>query len=252
MGAHAGGVLDALVQQLTGVAARGPAAAPVAAVVFDMDGVLVETEEVWDSVREDLAHATGGRWSSRAHTDMMGMSAPEWTGYMHRVVGVALPPDEIGRRVVARLGDRYRQRLPMVPGAAHAVRSLAAHLPLAVASSSNRELIDLVLDLAGLRPLFRAWVASEEVARGKPAPDVYLEAARRLGVPPARCAAVEDSGAGIRAAADAGMWTVAVPNRRYPPDAAALARAGARAASVAEVPALVLARAAAGGAAPTR
>lgn len=197
----------------------------IQAVIFDMDGVLVETEHLWDSVREELTREAGGRWSPRAHTDMMGMSSPEWTGYMHRELGVPMTPDEIRDAVVARLSDRYRRELPLIPGAADAVRRMAGRWPLGVASSSNRELIGLVLEVAGLVDRFRAWVASEEVARGKPAPDVYLEAARRLGADPGACAAVEDSSAGITAAAEAGMRVVAVPNRDYPPDPAAVARA---------------------------
>ncbi len=194
-------------------------------VVFDMDGVLVETEEVWDEVREALTRRTGGTWTPRAHTDMMGMSSPEWTGYMHAALGVPLSPDEIRDAVVADLADRYRTSLPLIPGAAGAVRRMADAFRLGVASSSNRELIELVLEVAGLRDLFGAVVASEEVARGKPAPDVYLEAVRRLGSVPGRAAAVEDSAAGIRAAAAAGLRVVAVPNRAYPPPPEATALA---------------------------
>jgi len=197
----------------------------VEAVVFDMDGVLVASEELWDAVRRELTGETGGRWAEGAHRDMMGMSTPEWTAYMHDVLGVPLPPAAIRAEVVARLSARYRRSLPLIPGAADAVRRMARRFPLAVASSSDRALVDLVLDLAGLTPCFRTWVASEEVARGKPAPDVYLEAARRLGVPPAHCAAVEDSTGGLRAAAAAGMRLIAVPNRGYPPDPAAVALA---------------------------
>lgn len=197
----------------------------IEAVIFDMDGVLIETEHVWDAVREELTRETGGVWTDRAHTDMMGMSSPEWTGYMHRELRLPMRPDEIRDAVVARLSDRYRRELPLIPGAVAAVRRMAAAWPLAVASSSNRELIALVLDASGLAGCFQAYVASEEVERGKPAPDVYVEAARRLGVDPARCAAVEDSGAGIRAAVDAGMHVVVIPNRDYPPDPAVVRRA---------------------------
>ena len=152
------------------------------AVVFDLDGLLIETEEVWDEVREILAHEHGGRWSESAQRDMMGMSSTEWSRYMHETVGLAKAPDEINDLVVERMAERYRSQLPLLPGAVEAVERVAARWPLGVASSSNRVLIDLVLELSGLAPRFRATVSSEEVARGKPAPDVYLEAARRLGV----------------------------------------------------------------------
>jgi HAD superfamily hydrolase (TIGR01509 family) len=190
----------------------------IEAVVFDLDGVILESEELWDETRESLARERGGRWSDRAQADMMGMSSKEWSCYMHDVVGVADPPDEINREVVQRMLVRYEDELPLIPGAVDAVRRLAARWPLAVASSSNREIIDGALDAAGLRPLFRVTVSSEEVAHGKPAPDVYLEAARRLGVDPTRCAAIEDSASGIRSAHAAGLRVIAIPNRRYRPD----------------------------------
>lgn len=197
----------------------------IEAVVFDMDGVLVDSEHVWDDVREQLAAERGGRWSDRAQRDMMGMSSPEWSRYMHDEIGLAEPPEEINRIVVERMLGRYSGGPPLIEGAVDAVRRLAAEWRLAIASSSNRELIDAVLDSTPLGPLFELTVSSEQVARGKPAPDVYLETARRLGVDPTRTAAIEDSHNGIRAAKAAGMRTLAIPNPRFPPGADALAEA---------------------------
>jgi len=197
----------------------------VEAVVFDLDGVIVDSEHVWDEVREQLARERGGRWHDRAQTDMMGMSSPEWSRYMHDVIGLTESPAEIDEEVVRRMLDRYAERLPLVDGAVGAVARLAASFRLGLASSSNRSVIDAVLDVSGLAPLFGATVSSEEVARGKPAPDVFLEAARRLDVPAGRCAAIEDSGNGIRAAHVAGMRVLAIPNLRYPPPDDALALA---------------------------
>ena len=198
---------------------------PIHAVVFDLDGVLIDSEHVWDEVREGLARERGGRWHERAQEDMMGMSSTEWSRYMHDVIGLAEAPEEIDAEVVRRMQARYAQELPLIDGAIEAVRRVASSFRLAVASSSNRPLIDAVLEQSGLAALFEATVSSEEVARGKPAPDVFLEAARRLGVPPERCAAIEDSANGIRAARAAGMRVVAIPNHRYPPPADALALA---------------------------
>jgi HAD superfamily hydrolase (TIGR01509 family) len=158
---------------------------------------------------------------------MMGMSSLEWSRYMHDEIGLPEPPEEINREVVRRLEAIYRERLPAVSGAREAVERLAARWPLGLASSSNRELIELALELLGVRELFQATVSSEEVARGKPAPDVYLEAARRLGVEPTRAAAVEDSQNGILSAKTAGMRVLAIPNRRFPPHEDALAQADA-------------------------
>jgi len=197
----------------------------VQAVVFDLDGVLLDSEQLWDEVREHLARERGGRWHERAQADMMGMSSPEWSRYMHEVMGLAESPEEINAEVVRRLEVRYRERLPLLPGARDAVERLAQHWPLGLASSSNRELIDFVLDQAQLAQFFRATVSSEEVERGKPAPDVYLEAARRLGVSPERCAAIEDSRNGVLSARAAGMRVIAIPNAHYPPDEETLAAA---------------------------
>ncbi len=197
----------------------------IQAVVFDLDGVILDTEELWDEVREGLARERGGRWSERAQADMMGMSSPEWSRYMHDVVGLREPPEEINREVVSRMLDRYATRLPLIDGAVDAVRRLARRWPLGLASSSNRELIERALDIAGIAQLFRATVSSEEVARGKPAPDVYLEAARRLDAAAERCAAIEDSANGIRSAHAAEMHVFAIPNRVFRPTADALALA---------------------------
>ena len=194
-------------------------------VVFDLDGLLLDSEQVWDTAREELARERGGRWHDQAQRDMMGMSSPEWSRYMHDVIGLADPPEEISAEVVRRLERLYRERLPMIPGAREAVERLAERWPLALASSSNRELIDLALDLMRVARLFKATVSSEEVGRGKPAPDVYLEAASRLGVEPNRAAAIEDSHNGIRAAKAAGMRVIAIPNQHFPPDEEALAQA---------------------------
>jgi HAD superfamily hydrolase (TIGR01509 family) len=194
----------------------------IEAVVFDLDGVLLQSEEVWDAVRERYVRERGGRYDEEVQRAMMGMSAPDWSRFLHDEAGVPDDPDTINRAVVERMLDAYRRDLPLLPGAEEAVRRTAAAFPLGLASSSNREIFEAVLDLAGLAACFRATVSSEEVARGKPEPDVYLEAARRLGVPPDRCAAVEDSHAGIRSAKAAGMRVLAIPNASYPPDAEAL------------------------------
>jgi HAD superfamily hydrolase (TIGR01509 family) len=172
---------------------------------------------VWDEVREQLARDRGGRWHDRAQRDMMGMSSPEWSRYMHDVIGLAEPPEEINAEVVRRLLERYRNGPPFIDGAIDAIRRLVTSFKLGVASSSNRPVIDVVLAEAGVADLFAATVSSEEVERGKPAPDVYLEAARRLDVAPTRCAAIEDSANGIRAAHAARMRVLAFPNRHYPP-----------------------------------
>jgi HAD superfamily hydrolase (TIGR01509 family) len=207
----------------------------VAAVIFDLDGVLIDSEAVWGAARKEVAIRHGGRWPPDAQRSMMGMSSTEWSSYMHDVLGVGIPPGRISEEVVSRLEGLYREHLPLLPAARETVIDFSDVWTLGLASSANRPLIDLVLTLSDLKGRFAATVSSEEVPRGKPAPDVYLEAARRLGVAPAQCVAVEDSTNGIRSAAAAGMAVVAVPNRDFPPTAEAMALASVVVKSLAEL-----------------
>jgi beta-phosphoglucomutase-like phosphatase (HAD superfamily) len=209
----------------------------VAAVVLDLDGVIVDTEQAWDGARRRFATEHGGRWHDDATRTMQGMSSTEWAAYLRADLGVDAEPErivrEVGADVVATVDEHLEDLL--LPGAREAAMSLARHWPLALASSANREVIEAVLDGAGLRDCFGATVSSEEVPRGKPAPDVYLEAARRLRVDPAACVAVEDSSNGIRAAHAAGMCVVATPNRAFPPAGDALALAAVVVGGLADV-----------------
>jgi HAD superfamily hydrolase (TIGR01509 family) len=206
-----------------------------AAVIFDMDGVLVDSEAVWDDVRKRFVEQRGGHWHEGAQRDMMGMSSVEWSRYVRDRLGVDMDPEGISQEVADRVADVYRENLPLLPGAVEAVRSLAARWPLGLASSSNRHVIDLVLDLAGIADAFQVTVSSEEVRAGKPAPDVYLETARRLGTDPAACVAIEDSTNGIRSAHAAGMAVIAVPNHDFPPEPDALELADERLGSLTEL-----------------
>jgi HAD superfamily hydrolase (TIGR01509 family) len=197
----------------------------IEAVVFDLDGVLVDSEQVWDAARRTVVDEHGGTWKDSATTDMLGMSSPEWSRYVVDELKVGLTPEEVNAKVLEAMLASYRERLPLLPGAREAVVRMADAFPIALATSSNREVIDLVLDGMGVTDRFGATVSSEEVARGKPAPDVYLEAARRLGHDATACAAVEDSSNGLRSAHAAGMRVIAIPNPHFPPadDALALA-----------------------------
>ncbi len=197
----------------------------IKAFVFDLDGVLVDSEPVWEQVRRQVVAERGGHWAPDAQRRLMGMSTQEWAGYLSRDLGVGLPPDQVAALVIERMADRYRERVPFLDGAIDAVRRMAARWPLGVASSAPAVLIETVLESAGLRPAFSVVMSTEQVAHGKPAPDIYLAVTAALGCPPPDCAAVEDSSNGLRSAAAAGLRVIAIPQPDYPPDPDALAGA---------------------------
>ena len=207
----------------------------IEAVVFDLDGVLIDSEPVWEQVRRQVVAEHGGHWAADAQQRLMGMSTAEWARYLSEDLGVGLPPETVAAAVIDRMAARYRDRLPLMPGAVSAVRALAARWPLGLASSSPPSLIAAVLDAAALRACFAATMSTEQVARGKPAPDIYLAVAAALGLHPAVCAAVEDSTNGLRSAAAAGLRVIAIPRPGYPPDPDALAAARLVLAGLAEL-----------------
>lgn len=197
----------------------------IAAVVFDMDGVLIDSEPIWEEVRKEYVELRGGRWHPDSQRKMMGMSTVEWSAYLSHDLGVAQPISVVANGVIDLMAARYSDHLPLLPGAPEAVRRCSAQWKLGLASSSPRSLIDLVLAKAGLLGEFSAILSTEEVGRGKPAPDVYLTVAQRLGVEPDACTAIEDSSNGLRSAHRAGMRLVAVPRPEFPPAPDALAHA---------------------------
>jgi HAD superfamily hydrolase (TIGR01509 family) len=197
----------------------------IRAVVFDLDGVLIDSEPVWEQVRRGLVAERGGHWAPDAQRRLMGMSTPEWARYLNEDLGVGLPPEQVAEVVIERMNARYTEQVPLLPGAADAVHRMGARWPLGVASSSPPRLIDTVLRSAGLRSCFRVVMSTEQVAHGKPAPDIYLAVTAELGCSPPDCAAVEDSSNGLRSAGAAGLRVIAVPQPAYPPDPDALAQA---------------------------
>jgi HAD superfamily hydrolase (TIGR01509 family) len=201
-------------------------ASVIEAVVFDLDGVLVDSEPVWERVRRRVVAEHGGHWDPDTQRRLMGMSTGEWSRYLSEDLGVALSPPEVAHVVVGAMARQYAEHLPLLPGAVDAVRRMAGRWRVGLASSAPRALIETVLDATSLRPVFGAVLSTEEVPRGKPAPDVYLQVASRLGLSARACAAVEDSSNGLRAAAAAGCQVIAVPRPEYPPapDAMAAAR----------------------------
>ncbi len=197
----------------------------IEAVVFDLDGVLIDSEPVWEQVRRQLVAEYGGHWAPDSQRRIMGMSTGEWARYLSEDLGVGLPPQRVAELVIERMAARYADQLPLMPGAVDAVRRLARRWPLGLASSSPPSLIGTVLDASSLRTSFAVVMSTEQVAHGKPAPDIYLAVADQLGRRPERCAAVEDSTNGLRSAAAAGLQVIVIPHPRYPPGPDAIAEA---------------------------
>jgi HAD superfamily hydrolase (TIGR01509 family) len=215
----------------------------VAAVVFDLDGILVDTEPYWADAKREVTERHGGRWRDSAPVEMLGMSGPEWSRFMHDALAVPVPPEQIRDEVVESMLRRIGDGVPLLDGAREAVTALAGRWPLGLASSADRPVIEAVLQATGLAPCFKTYVASDEAGRGKPAPDVYLAACRRLGVEPRSAVAIEDSSNGMRSAKAAGMGLIAIPIAHTPVDPDALASAGVVLSSIRELTPGVVARA---------
>jgi HAD superfamily hydrolase (TIGR01509 family) len=207
----------------------------IEAVVIDLDGVLIDSEPVWEQVRRQVVAEYGGHWAPDAQRRLMGMNTQEWARYLSEDLGVGLPPEKVAATVIERMAARYADHLPLMPGAVETVRTLAAWWPLGLASSSPPSLIDVFLDASSLRNSFTVAMSTQQVAHGKPAPDIYVAVTARLGRQPERCAAVEDSSNGLRSATSAGLHVIAIPHPAYPPDPDALQAARLVLTSLAEL-----------------
>jgi HAD superfamily hydrolase (TIGR01509 family) len=194
-------------------------------VIFDLDGTLIESEQIWGDVRHEFAVTNGGHWRENAQSDMIGMRTQEWANYIHDQLGVALCPQQIAESVVAMMIDRLSRNVPVLPGADEALNRLSQTFPLGLATSATSAVAQAVLEKTGWRSLFQVVVSADEVARGKPAPDVYLRALDLLNADPRKTAAIEDSANGIRSAHAAALTVIAVPNPAFPPDQQTLALA---------------------------
>ncbi len=187
--------------------------------IFDLDGTLVDAEIWWNEIREAWAAEHGRDWTAADQAAVMGANSAGWGRIMRDRLDLDLPVPEIVDAIVGGVVERYRVRgAPVIDGAEEMVRRLAAEgMPLAVASSAHRAVIDAALGALGIEQLFQAVVTSDQVAHGKPAPDVYLLAASKLGVDPVDCLVVEDSLNGVLAGRAAGMTVALVPNEAVPP-----------------------------------
>lgn len=194
-------------------------------IVFDMDGVIVDSEPLWVRARKDLVREANGRWIPEAETAMMGISSDRWSAYMRDQLALDMSAERIREEVIRRMIDLYRESVPLIPGAREAIETISERWRVGVASGSDRVLLDTVLTNSGLGSHFAATVSAEDVAEGKPSPLIYQEACRRLGAGPSACVAIEDSGSGIASALAAGMKVIAVPRPGFEPGAEILNRA---------------------------
>jgi HAD superfamily hydrolase (TIGR01509 family) len=190
-------------------------------VIFDLDGTLVETEQVWRDARRDFVLKHGGHWRDDAQATMIGMRTTEWANFIHRDLGVALPQEEIARLVVEDVVARLRS-VPVLPGAPAALERTSRDHRLGLATSAARPIAESVLATTGWAKFFAVVVSADDVAHGKPAPDVYLRALELMRADASQTMAVEDSSNGIRSAYAAGLHVIAIPNHEFKPDAAAL------------------------------
>ena len=189
---------------------------PIEAVIFDMDGVIVDSEEYWWQSRVEFAEKRGLTWSFDDQRSAMGRSTIEWARVMQERLALDMPLEAIMREVIAGINARLEARLPVLPGAVEAVQASAAAYPVALASGSPTSVIREVMKLTGLDQVFRFTVFGDDMQNGKPDPEIYLTTAQKLGVDPARCLGIEDSGNGLRALKAAGMYAIAVPSPGFP------------------------------------
>ena len=200
---------------------------PIEAVIYDMDGVLVDSEVYWDKSRVEFARDRGLVWTDEFQRLAMGRSTVGWATVMQEKLALDEPIDEIIAEMKARVIAHYEELMPARPGALESVAHLKRHFRVGLASGSPTDIIKAVLRITGLDQIFEVMIYGDEVPRGKPAPDIYLEALKQLGVAPAVSLGIEDSANGLRALKAAGMFAVAAPSPDYPLPADVLALADA-------------------------
>lgn len=189
----------------------------IKAVIFDMDGLLIDSEPCWDKARFNMAARAGVNWNKEDHKAVMGVSTHEWVSYMIERLSLKLPPKEVEETILDNMKQIYSRNIPFLPGATEAVSLSNSHYPTGLASGSPRSLIDTVINSPPFNNKFEVALSGDMFSKGKPSPDIYLEAARCLGIPPEHCVCLEDSGNGILAGKNAGMKVIAVPDPRFMP-----------------------------------
>ena len=189
----------------------------IQAIIFDLDGLLVDSERYWNEARRAMAAERGIAWSADDHRACMGVSTRTWANYMIRRLNLEWTPEQVEQHIIGTMVELYARQIPYLPGAIDAVNFAAQHFRTGLASGSPRVLIDAVMNDAAMRGKFQAIVCSDELPRGKPAPDVYVKTAELLGMEPTRCVCFEDSANGILSGKNAEMYVIAIPDARYAP-----------------------------------
>lgn len=181
-----------------------------------MDGLLIDSEPVWNAARSQMAAEHGVSWTRDDHFNVMGVSTVEWIQYMVDRIGLTMPPDQVEETVIGHMVAMYEDGIPFRPHAVEKVQWMASLYPSCIASGSPRQLIDIVAQDRRIAPYLEFTLAADEVGRGKPHPDIYLETARRLGIEPQHCLCIEDSPFGILSGARAGMKVIGIPDPEMP------------------------------------
>lgn len=188
----------------------------VEAIIFDMDGLLVDSEPIWDQARVNIALRVGKTWNHQDHVNLMGVSTDYWVQYMIDRLGLTTTKEEVQKEVVQQMITIYKKEIPFHPFAVNAVRWAAKRYPTALASGSPPQLIKIVTQSPRLKGCFNVVLSSDEVRVGKPDPAIYLETARRLGVAPENCLCIEDSAFGVLSGRRANMFVINIPDPKFP------------------------------------
>lgn len=197
----------------------------IEAIIFDMDGLLIDSEPCWDEARRIMANEVGVDWNKDDHKAVMGVSTHEWVSYMKKRLSLEIEDKELEERIISNMRQIYSERIPFLPGALETVTLASSNYPTGLASGSPQGLIDTVTSDPGLQGKFQVILSGDNFEKGKPAPDIYLAAAKHLQVEPEKCVCLEDSGNGILAGKNAGMKVIAVPDPRFMPSQEKLGQA---------------------------
>lgn len=218
----------------------------VQAVVFDMDGVVIDSEVVWQRVRTAYAQEFGRQWTQEDQVAMLGRSTPDWSAQMRARLGLQhLSDKDVAQAIIGRMLKAFAHEVPFRPGALEALQAIAGKYRVGLASGSPRVLVDCVLQHGNIAHCFQSVLSGDDVQHGKPHPEIYLRSLEKLGCAPVAAVGIEDAPNGLRALRNAGMWAIAAPCPEFPLDAESLSLAHRHISSMTELTPELVAKASA-------